>query len=120
MSQLISVDRLKEIAETAFDDVEDQSRAVNDLAVAVLQVMQMASQPAAAPQQPAAGGRKPGRPIPPECRTTTCKRCGDDVVVFMSKNTGNPYLCDMVMGEYGKKRQFLTASNWLHKCGGNR
>lgn len=122
MSQ-ITIERLKEIAETDFDDVDVMANAVRDLAVGLAQVMTAPVQTASAPpaqQSTQPSRRKVGKPIPPECRQTTCRRCGDDVVVFKSKSSGNPYLCDMELGEYQNKRQFLTASNWLHKCGGNR
>lgn len=125
MPILVSVDRLKEIAETDFEDVEDQAKAVRDLAVAVLQVMHKAQQQPApppqrtAPQQQSSGGRVKGKPIPPELRRTTCKQCHDDVVVFISR-MGKPYLCDIELSVYENKRQQLSGVNWLHKCGGGR
>jgi hypothetical protein len=105
-----------------YDDVDLMANAVRDTAMAVLQVMEMNSktsaQPPTPPQQPSK--RVQGKPIPSSCVATTCRHCYADVVIFTSKRTGKAYFCDTEMGYYENKRQLLTGSNWLHKCGGAR
>lgn len=109
----MSIERLRQIAESDLAHSFDLRQAVRDIAAHLAGTDKKEKKPA--------GGfvaRKPGQPIPEDCKTTQCNRCGEDVVVFKSKSTGRPYLCDMEMGEYENKRQFLTASNWLHQCKG--
>lgn len=115
---MITDERLREIAETVFDDPDTMSTAINELAVVALELRTAAvniyeSQRAQPTHQT---GRSQGKPIPPDCRQDTCSRCHEGVVVFRSKRTGNDYLCDAVMGEFNNIRQMLTAPNWLHKC----
>lgn len=114
---MITAERLREIAETVFDDPDEMSSALNQLAAAVLE---MRTKPASAPANKpyVAGARMAGKPIPLNCRQETCSRCHEGVVIFKSKRTGSDYLCDTVMGEYQNIRQMLTAPNWLHKCDG--
>jgi hypothetical protein len=111
----MSIERLREIAESDLGDSFELRRAVRDIAAHLAGTGKPRTMSAAS-----FGGRKPGMPIPEDTKTTQCKRCGEDVVVFKSKSSGRPYLCDMEMGEYENKRQFLTASNWLHQCKGAR
>jgi hypothetical protein len=112
----VTIERLKEIAETEYEDVDVLIMAVREIAMGLAQVM-VAPAASAPPAQPPAG-RVMGKPIPPELKRTTCRTCHDDVVVFISKRTQKPYLCDIEMGDYQNKRQQLSGSNWLHKCGG--
>lgn len=114
----ITIERLKEIAETDYEDVEVLIMAVREMALGLAQVMESGSKPAPLAQQQPSGGRLAGKPIPPELKRTTCRTCHEDVVVFVSKRTLKPYLCDIEMGDYQNKRQQLTGVNWLHKCGG--
>lgn len=112
------MERLKEIAETDFDDVELMAKAVRDTAQAIIE---MRERPTAAnmeakkrAQMPA--GRVAGKPVESGAKTTICKHCHADVVVFISRRTNKPYLCDMELGEYQNQRTMLTGSNWLHQC----
>ncbi|MDW5266930.1 MULTISPECIES: hypothetical protein [Acidobacteriaceae] len=96
MSQ-ITIERLKEIAETEYEDVDPLIMAVREIALGLAQVMESGSKPASAPpaQQQSSGGRVMGKPIPPDLKRTTCRSCHEDVVVFISKRTQKPYLCDV-------------------------
>jgi hypothetical protein len=110
----MSIERLREIAASDLESPAALRQAIKDIAAHLAGV----DKPKA--KTGSFGGRKPGTPIPEDSKATQCKRCGEDVVVFKSKSTGRPYFCDMEMGEYENRRQFLTASNWLHECKGGR
>jgi hypothetical protein len=116
----ITIERLKEIAETEFEDVEVLISAVREMAMGLVQVMETASRPAAAPERLKPIGRPPGKPIPSGVACTTCSRCGDGIAMFVSKKTGKPYKCDTTMGEHQNKRQLLSHQTWFHECGGGR
>jgi hypothetical protein len=117
-------ERLREIAETVFEDPEEMGRALNDLAAAVLGLRFQAASDAGGPAKwvPTVNGRPiqtrmGGKPIPEECRTETCERCGAGVVIFRSRKPPyRDYKCDSEMGEHEGRRQMLTAANWLHQC----
>lgn len=115
MSQAISIERLKEIAETEFEDVDELLKVVRELAIGLVQVME--TKAPSAEMKPAKNfGRMPGKPIPKGIACTTCSRCGEGIAMFISKKNDKAYKCDTELGDYQNKRQLLSAPNWFHKC----
>jgi len=117
---VITNDRLRGIAETAFDDFEDLCCAVRELALAVYE--RSMHDPEYKPFSTRPGAqrnpkRMSGKPLG-DMISFQCRACHKDVVAFQSK-TGKPYICDVEMGEYKNVRTALSAPNWFHKCGAN-
>lgn len=108
----ISVARLREIAEMPMDDYSDLARAVCDMAAAMLE--------AGIPQQTESSAPGSGQRSRPQALGDKlphpCRRCGADVVTFLSRKTGKPYQCDVELQFLDKQRQLVTGVNWFHSC----
>lgn len=111
---IVSTDRLQELAEAPLEDYSDVTLAIQHLAIALLErgVPPKESEDHQPLKQ---HKRHPGRPLNGKM-PHPCSRCGEDVVTFLARMTNKPYQCDVEIGEYGNKRQVLTAANWFHQC----
>lgn len=120
---MITDERLREIAETVFEDPDDMNKAINELAAGMLEMRKVQQVAAPKPVTPPADPNTPrmkGRALAPGQRVTQCNKCYSDVVTFKSRRTGKDYLCDAEMGYVGNVRQMVTAPTWFHNCAGGR